>query len=781
MSSPPSSSEPKVSVQDYAAAYARLHLKIQQWIWDQGWQQLRAIQARAIDPVIGGESDVIISAATAGGKTEAAWLPIISALAFERDQQTAEVGIKALYISPLKALINDQADRLRDVAAMVELPVYRRHGDVSGADRTKMLREPDGILLITPESLEALFVHQGTRIPSLFAGLRYAVIDELHSFIGTERGAQLQSLLHRIELALRRHVPRIALSATLADPRAAAEFLRPEHGGDVAIVGGADDDTTEIRLQLRGYIKKEVKGPLDRGPQGIYATIADRAAAEAVLDAPPPPDDLPATVDEEDDDETVTIVEHLFKTLRGRDNLVFANARGVVEKYADRLKWLSSRERVPNEFFPHHGSLSKELREDVERMLKATDVSATAICTSTLEMGIDIGSADAIAQLGAPNSVSALRQRLGRSGRRGTTPATLRVYVTEDALTAQTNPVDQLRAETFQSVAVIELLLEKWYEPPNLDGLHLSTLIQQILSVIAQHGGATALQLYSALCENGPFVHVTQKMFIQLLRDLAANDLLSQSSEGLLLHGGLGEKIANHYSFYTAFQTPEEYRLVANGHELGTLPIEYPLIVGQLIVFAGRRWRIVEIDNEAKVIELSRSTGGEPPSFPGARAAIADGVRLRMRELYESAHVPLYLDKNAQQLLSEGRAAYRHLNLQQEAVWNWGGDSLIFPWRGDRIMNTLMILLAQAGMNVSSEGIAIACKDASAQHVRRVLRQMAGSPMPDPIELASHVAVKEKEKFDGFLGDDLLTAGYAARDLDLPNTWKTLRDLDFRT
>ncbi|MGN6484433.1 MAG: DEAD/DEAH box helicase, partial [Thermomicrobiales bacterium] len=128
---------------DAAGAFARLHPKIQRWIWDEGWEQLRPIQARAIGPIMDGQSDVIVSAATAGGKTEAAWLPIFSALAVAEDDGTSDLGVKALMISPLKALINDQADRLDPMAEAVDLPLYRRHGDVTGRDRTQLLKQPD--------------------------------------------------------------------------------------------------------------------------------------------------------------------------------------------------------------------------------------------------------------------------------------------------------------------------------------------------------------------------------------------------------------------------------------------------------------------------------------------------------------------------------------------------------------------------------------------------------------------------------------------------------------
>ncbi len=475
MSLPASSSEPAV---DPARAFEQLHSKVQEWIWRQGWQTLRPVQARAIGPVLAGESDIIVSAATASGKTEAAWLPICSALAFEAEAETANTGFKALYVSPLKALINDQYTRLQDLCEFADLPVHRRHGDVTGTDRRAISKNPDGLLLITPESLEALFVNQGHQVPVMLNGLRYIVIDELHSFIGTERGAQLQSLLHRVELAIRRRVPRIALSATIANQEIANEFLRPGNGTSVVFID-APSDSTEIQLILRGYVTPEPK-----------LTVNSRALAE---------------IDDEEvvDDSVATkaIAENIFKNMRGADNLVFANARAKVEIYADILTRMSEDLRVPNEFMAHHGNLSKEHREDVERLLKSTEHYATAICTSTLEMGIDIGSVDEIGQIGAPTSVSALRQRLGRSGRRGG-PAVLRMYVAEPELTAKTSPIDQLRPELVQAIAVVELLLEKWYEPPNTASLHLSTLIQQVLSVIAQHGGASAAQLFSALCSD---------------------------------------------------------------------------------------------------------------------------------------------------------------------------------------------------------------------------------------------------------------------------------------
>ena len=593
----------------------------------------------------------------------------------------------------------------------------------------------------------------------MFAGLRYIVIDELHSFIGIERGAQLQSLMHRIDLAVRRRVPRIGLSATLADLTIAAEFLRPGHAGSVAILDNPDGDTAEIKLQLRGYTKPDP------------AQIAPNAAAGEDLAADPDADDAVHATDD------LAIGNHLFDTLRGHDNLVFANSRAKVEAYSDILDKLSATHRVPNEFFPHHGNLSKEYREDVERRLRASDVPATAICTSTLEMGIDIGSTDSVAQIGAPGSVAALRQRLGRSGRRDQ-PAVLRMYIAERELSERTPPPDQVRAQLMQSIAMVNLMLEEhWYEPPNIADLHLSTLTQQILSVIAQHGGATAAELFTTLCAAGPFNRINRATFVDLLRSLGESELLTQSSDGLILHGHVGDRIVNHYTFYSAFQTSEEYRLVVRGRTLGSIPVDYPVLVGSLLIFTGRRWRVVDVDTKSRVIELTRSSGGRPPMFSGGGAEVADLVRQRMRSLYESNVVPAYLNAPAQVLLDEARASYRRLLLGERELVGWGADTLVFCWRGDRILNTLAIALNQAGLRVSIGGVALTVTGATTADVLDTVAAILAEPQPAPEALAASVPIKEREKYDQYLSDDLLNRGYAAANLDVPGAWETLRHL----
>jgi ATP-dependent Lhr-like helicase len=723
-----------------SAGFRRLHEQVQRWVWDQGWTDLRDIQERAIDPVLSGGRDVIIAAATAGGKTEAAFLPICSRVV---EQSTGSV--RALYVSPLKALINDQFDRLDRLCERLEIPVHRWHGDVSSSHKRQVLSDPAGILLITPESLEALFVLRGTAISKLLGKLEFVVVDELHSFIGAERGKQLQSLLSRIEFVLRRRVPRIALSATLGDMELAAEFLRPGRALPCEILV-SNESRQEVRLQVRGY---HVKPP-------DPATERDGSAIDPLDDAAVP-----------------MIGAHLFAVLRGKDNLIFANSRRNVEVYGDYLRLMCERAHVPNEFWPHHGSLSKELREHAEKVLKDPNIPASVVCTSTLEMGIDIGSVATIAQLGVPPSVSGLRQRLGRSGRRGE-PSVMRIYIEESELEPDSPPQDRLRAELIEAMAMVRLLMMKWCEPPNAGALHLSTLVQQVLSLIAQHGGATAADAWRVLCRDGAFPAVTEEIFIRLLRELGKHDLIVQSADGTLLLGMKGERIVNHYSFYTAFVTPEEYHLLTEGHEIGTLPISHPLSNSSYIIFAGRRWRVVGVDVEHRIVELEPSPAGRAPRFTGGGAEVHERVRQEMKVVYESGDVPPFLDPDARMLLQEGREAYAAYQLARGPFVEYSGNVALFCWAGDRVLDTLLVQLRDRELPVERDGVAMIVNDINADALIPHLRALAAQGPADAVELAATVANKLLEKHHPYLSEELLSADYASCRLDPEGAWQAV-------
>ncbi|WP_299870043.1 DEAD/DEAH box helicase [uncultured Roseobacter sp.] len=624
-----------------SSAFDKLARPLQKWIRQKGWRELRDIQARSIRTICETNADLIVAASTAGGKTEAAFLPLISQVL---DEPSGGIGFDLLYIGPLKALITDQAMRLEGICQEAELPVVPWHGDVSQSIKTRALKSPKGILLITPESLEALFIRRGLEIARLFGATRAVVIDELHTVLDSERGVQLRSLLTRLELAIKRPIRRVGLSATLGDMDLAKAYFRPDAANAVELIE-ADGGEAELRLQLRGYLSGDE--------------------------------------DENSPSATDAIAAHLFKHLRGSDNLVFAGARQRVEIYADRLRELCEREHLPQEFYPHHASLSREHRDFVERRLKDPAKPTTAVCTSTLELGIDIGDVTCVAQIGAPFSVAALRQRLGRSGRREGQPAILRQYAVEAPLTTESSFVDRLRLGLIRSIAMIDLLLEGWCEPPKPQALHLSTLVHQILSVIAQRGGASASVVYNVLCRDGPFRKVTTDVFADVLRAIGdpENGLIEQSGSGLLLLGPTGEKLVERYSFYAVFQTPEEFRLVADGRDLGTLPIDNVLSPGMLLIFSGRRWLVQEIHDREKVIVVKPAKAGVPPVFGGDPGEIHDKVIDRMFAVLESSTLPAYMDAASLKMLEEARAHYDQFEFRTENIRVLGEHTSIIATR----------------------------------------------------------------------------------------------------
>lgn len=709
------------------SAFEKLARPVQKWVRQQGWGELRDIQARTVHSIIDGTSDVIVAASTAGGKTEAAFLPLISQ-ALEEPAEKA--GFDILYIGPLKALITDQARRLEDICRESGLPVVPWHGDVAASVKTKALKQPRGILLITPESLEALFVRRGLEIARLFGATRAVVIDELHSVLDSERGVQMRSLLTRLETRVERSIRRIGLSATLGDMDLARAYLRPDHADGVAVIE-AQGGSAELLVQLRGYVAGDDAKPNDeRGEQ-------------------PEPS------------ATDLIAEHLFRHLRSTDNLVFAGTRQSVEIYADRLRSLCEDAHLPQEFFPHHANLSREHREFVERRLKDGRLPTTAICTSTLELGIDIGDVVTVAQIGAPFSVASLRQRLGRSGRRPGKPAILRQYAIETKLDPKSNIVDRLRLRTLRAIAMIELLVEGWCEPPRPQALHLSTLVHQILSVIAEHGGAKAPRIFKRLCQAGPFRSVTAAIFADVLRAIGHRQigLIEQEADGLLLLGREGEKLVEHYSFYAVFQTPEEYRLVTAGRELGTMPIDNVVAAGTTLIFSGRRWEVREVHGRDRVIVVAPSRAGAPPRFGGDAGIVHDRVVERMFELLEGTKCPAYLDQTANSFLREARDHYARLQFRSGRVMQTGEhDFLIATRRGTIATTTLALALQSEGMNVRIEDgfleVDLAREDdGSLAHLLSRLRTLANGRSVDLFAGSPNLAV---EKFHRYLTDDLL-------------------------
>ncbi|MBZ9937051.1 DEAD/DEAH box helicase [Mesorhizobium sp. BR1-1-16] len=650
------------------SAFDRLAEPVRRWIWQQKWSSLRDVQEKAIPVVLAG-GDVVISARTAAGKTEAAFLPLLSRITTSR--RSAD-GFGILYVSPLKALINDQHRRLESLCEGCDVALHKWHGDVNEDAKGRARKRPSGIVLITPESLEALLVRRSGETRGLFGRLDAVVIDELHAFIGTERGMQLLSILSRIEVATGRdRIDRIGLSATLGDMRLAAEALRPGAGNSVALVEGKDEGNG-LKLQIRGYALPIQPLEIDGEPTEEGTAPDDAFEGNDVPDA---------------------LADDLFRLLRGRSNLLFAGSRARVEIYADRLRRMSEASRLPNEFYPHHGNLSKAIREDVEQRLRDDPRPTTAVVTTTLEPGIDIGDVETVAQIGPAFSVASLRQRLGRSGRRPGKPAVLRIFVTEPATTKGQHPIDGLHVDLVQSIAMVECLRAGWCEPPMSAGLHLSTLIHQVLALILQTGGVRAAVAWKLLCERGPFRAVDKLLFADLLRSMSANRLIEQSPEALLMIGEAGETLTESYEFYPVFMTEQEYRLLHEGRLLGTYPLSMPIARDGTLIFGGRRWQVMNVDDHARVIVVRPTRSGKPPYFTSGGAVIHDHIVSRMREILAGSAAYPYLDDQATLFLENARSAFRHMELARQSIVPFDSGVLILPWVGTRKLRTLMLAL----------------------------------------------------------------------------------------
>lgn len=764
------------------SSFHLLDERIQRFIWEQGWECLRDAQERALPLVLSGNKDVIVAAATAAGKTEAAFFPALTHFVQQKEAPLI------VYLSPLKALINDQFGRLQKLCDALAIPVWPWHGDVSGSVKERFRKSPEGVLLITPESLEAMLCNRGSSLSKTFARTSFFVIDEMHAFIGSERGKQLQSLMHRLDLVVGRKVPRIGLSATLGDMRLAADFMRPGGADSVSmIVSGASGG--ELLISVKGYEEPLV---VMREDFPVNETDDEHPVSDVLFkpedtghanDLTPEFDGIEEDQDEEEDDcEPVApsqVAAHLFKVLRGSNNLVFPNSRTEVERYTMLLNEICDSLKVPHEFWPHHGSLSKSMREDTESALKKKEKSASAICTNTLELGIDIGAVKSVCQIGAPYSVASLRQRLGRSGRRIGEPAILRGYSIERERDKSSSIVSELRMKTLQMASAILLLLEGWFEPPASQGMHLSTLVQQLMSMISQSNGVTIAQIHRTLCAPGaPFSTVSASDLMELVRNLAAEDMLMQDASGDLLHAPAGEREVNHYSFYAAFAADEEYKVSARGKIMGSMPISTMLLVGQRILFGGKRWTIEKIDDDQKILYLKKTRGGAKPIFLGGAGRVHTKVRQRMRLLLEGTEIPGFLDPTAKRFLEEARASYASRNLAHDFLVDQSGSWIVLTWLGDPSNEALACMLNSQGWvaSVAGPGLELQKGGRDRSDLMNALCRIAREPMPDLDVLLADVSNLKREKWDHVLPESLLRKSYASLNLDIVEAKKWAND-----
>ena len=347
----------------------------------------------------------------------------------------------------------------------------------------------------------------------------------------------------------------------------------------------------------------------------------------------------------------------------------------------------------------HHGSVSKEIREANETMMRDAR-PCSILCSSTLELGIDVGNVERVGQIGTPWSVSSMIQRLGRSGRRSGTVSDMRAFIPDFECTHESSLIDRLHLDLVRMIALISLMNEKWVEPPELHGHDLSTLTQQILSFIKQGGGATAGQLYEVLIQKGVFSSVAQETFIKLLRCLGAKELLHQVPTGELVLGTVGEKITSRFEFYSEFTTTTDYRVVHKARMIGTLPTDSAINIGERFLLAGRRWEVVDVDPDRQQISVIPTNVPKWTKFAGSGGEVHPRVRQMMLQVLLDDEMPAYLNPIGSKWLDDGRKTAKEANLLKDRWWSLGPQkSLLFTWTGSRIHATLLAIQAAAILN----------------------------------------------------------------------------------
>ncbi len=714
---------------------------IQDFIYQNHWQSLRAIQVAAGDAVFGTDDNVLLSAATASGKTEAAFFPILTLFMEDRPR-----SVGAIYIGPLKALINDQFMRLNDLCREADIPVWHWHGDVSQSHKNKLLKNPSGILQITPESLEALLLHKHADISRLFGDLRFVVIDEVHSLMRGDRGGQTLCLIERLSKLADVNPRRIGLSATIGDPETTGKFLS----------SGTGRKTLTPKIEIKGVTwRLSMEHFFIQGTQ----SADDREIPNAlpVLDART--DTAPQNAD--------PAMAYIFEHTRGKKCLVFSNSREECEAVTTTLRGYCEVKGEPDRFLIHHGNLSASYRETAEAIMKDEEQFQTTATTATLELGIDIGRLERAFQIDAPFTVSAFLQRMGRTGRRDLPPEMWFVMREEQPEARAMLPVT-IPWALIQGIALVQLYVqERWVEPPKLDRLPFSLLYHQTMSTLASCGEMSPAALASRVLSLSAFHRITQDDYKVLLRHLVETEHIQRTEEGGLIVGLAGERQTNSYKFYAVFKENEEYTVRNQSQELGTIVSPPP--IGEKIALAGHVWIVEEVDHKRHLVYCELVKGKVPAYFGQCPGDINTKILERMKGVLSETDAYPYLMKNAVARLEQARHTAVHSGMTQEPLICLGGNMwCLFPWLGTYAFLALERFIKikcapQLGLSAvdSSRPYFIQFKmKATKEQFFAALSEMETRPL-DPMELVYPGEVPLFEKYDEFLPAELVKKGFA--------------------
>ena len=721
-------------------AFSRYAPFIQDYIFRQGWEQLRAVQVAAADAVFNTEDNVLLSASTASGKTEAAFFPVLTLL---EENPPASVG--AIYIAPLKALINDQFSRMTELCEPADIKVWRWHGDVGQSQKAKLLKHPSGILQITPESLEALMLHKHAMIPALFRDLRFVIIDEVHSLLRGDRGGQTLCLIERLSDLSGAKPRRIGLSATIGNIEQAAEYLGTGSGRRTVIPQLAPQKST-WRLSMEHFYAMDTQAA-----EGREIEAAEPLERET--------DPAPSAAD--------PAYGYIFAHTQGKKCLVFVNSREECEAVTTSLRQYCEVKHEQDRFLIHHGNLSAAIRETAEAVMKDEEQCLTTVTTATLELGIDIGKLERAFQLDAPFTVSSFLQRMGRTGRRGLPPEMWFVMREEEPEARAMLPAT-VPWKLLQGIALVQLYAEEhWVEPPKLDRLPFSLLYHQTMSTLAANGEMTPAQLAGRVLKLQPFHRITQDDYRILLRHLIEKDHIQRTERGGLIAGLAGERVLNHYKFYAVFQDSEEFTVRSESQEIGT--IVQPPPAGEKIAIAGRVWVVDEVDFDRHTVYCTMVKGKVPAYFGDCPGDIQTKILERMRRVLQEEQQYPYLMKNAAARLAQARHTAENSGLLHEPLICLGGDMwALFPWLGSyaflALERFLKIRCAKelflSGLSPARPYFITFKMKADKAAFFRVLREQAEAEW-DPMELVYPDEIPLFEKYDEYVPAELVRKGFA--------------------
>lgn len=728
---------------------------IQDYIYQSGWQALRSVQNAAAEAIFNTDDNVLLTASTASGKTEAAFFPILTLL---DEDPPHSVGV--LYIAPLKALINDQFGRLSELCEEAGIQVTRWHGDVSHAQKRRLLRKPSGILQITPESLESLMINKHMEIPSLFGDLRFIVIDEVHSLLRGDRGMQTFCLIERMCRLADCRPRRIGLSATIGNPEEAGRFLGAGSGRRT-LIPRIEGGREVWRLSMEHFFNS---GPqADEGRQLIDAAPVLEEASDTAPKAADPG------------------IGYIFEHSRGRKCLIFTNSREECEALCQSLRQYCEANHEPDRFLIHHGNLSASYRESAEEEMKDDDSLLSVCATATLELGIDIGRLERAFQVDAPFTVSGFLQRMGRTGRRGD-PCEMWFVMREDHPEPRAMLPQLIPWYLIQGIALVQLYIEeRFVEPPRTQRLPYSLLYHQTMSTLASCGEMTPAELATRVLTLSSFHLITQDDYRILLRHLIKIGHIDQAENGGLIVGLEGERIVNNYKFYAVFQENVEYAVRAGAEELGT--IVKPPPIGDKIAIAGRVWVVEEVDHRRREVCCTLVKGNIPAYFGDVAGDIHTRILERMYGVLKEQNSYPYLMRHAVCRLQEARESFAKSGMRDHPLVHLGGNMwALFPWLGSYAFLALeRMLKIRCKQRLGLKGLDSLrpyylqfTMKVSASDFYRIMAEEAEQDF-DPLELVYPNEVPNFEKYDEYVPAELVRKGFALGVLDVEGMKQSVR------